>query len=325
MQLLSLVNRIRCVGKLHYTLLILELSSLPPESKLDTMGRNLNAACRSHERKWRENRYVYAVVSRRSRGISVGINLNPDKGCNFDCIYCQVNRSVPPSTRKVDLQALEAELDLVLQAEKNGSIYQDRPFDLLSAAEHGVRDIAFSGDGEPTAFPRFAQAVQIAARARIRFGLHATKLILLTNAAYLHKPAVKTALRVFDENNGEVWAKLDAGSKNYFRMVNRAKAPLERILQNILDAALLRPVTIQSLWFRVKNSAPSVEEIDSYCARLNEMISAGGRFSLIQLYTIARDPAEPSATPLPDDELDRLAALVRSQVPVPVEVFYGGL
>src|SRR4051812_49785279 len=41
-----------------------------------------------HSRSWRDNRYVYPVISRRSKGVSIGINLNPDKICNFDCIYC---------------------------------------------------------------------------------------------------------------------------------------------------------------------------------------------------------------------------------------------
>src|SRR5512141_267926 len=103
-------------------------------------------AWRRHERRWRDNRYVYAVVSRRSRGVSVGINLNPDKGCNFDCIYCQVNRREPPSVRKVDLESLALELDLVLQSEQEGSLYAAAPFDVLRPSERGVRDIAFSGD-----------------------------------------------------------------------------------------------------------------------------------------------------------------------------------
>src|SRR5690348_2365773 len=41
-----------------------------------------------HSRSWLANRYVYPVVSRRSKGLSIGVNLNPDKVCNFDCIYC---------------------------------------------------------------------------------------------------------------------------------------------------------------------------------------------------------------------------------------------
>ena len=38
-----------------------------------------------HSRNWQTNRYVYPVISRRSKGLSIGVNLNPDKVCNFDC------------------------------------------------------------------------------------------------------------------------------------------------------------------------------------------------------------------------------------------------
>jgi wyosine [tRNA(Phe)-imidazoG37] synthetase (radical SAM superfamily) len=209
-----------------------------------------------------------------------------------------------------------------LESERNGSIYRDSPFNLLAPSERGVRDIAFSGDGEPTAFPRFGEAARIAARARNRFGLHTSKLILLTDAAYLSKPAVKAALSVLDANNGEIWAKLDAGTEAFFRIVNRPNVTLERILENILAAARLRPVTVQSLFFRINGVLPPAAEIEAYCERLNEMTSAGAKFSLVQLYTIARQPAEPFVSPLSDIELDSIAASVRARVSIPVEVFY---
>ena len=59
---------------------------------------------RDHSRLFQHNRFVYPVLSRRSRGISVGINLNPDKVCNFDCVYCQVDRSTPPEIREVETE-----------------------------------------------------------------------------------------------------------------------------------------------------------------------------------------------------------------------------
>ena len=74
---------------------------------------------RDHRRGLADNRYVYAVVSRRSRGVSVGVNLNPDKVCNFDCVYCQVDRTTPGADRDVDVERLGAELDFVLDLEKN--------------------------------------------------------------------------------------------------------------------------------------------------------------------------------------------------------------
>lgn len=284
---------------------------------------SLSDAYRRHERRWADNLYVYAVVSRRSGGVSVGVNLNPDKACNFDCLYCQVDRTTPPAVRRVDLARLAEELDLVLAAERDGSLYQAPPFDALAPGRRGVRDIAFSGDGEPTTYPRLAEAFAIAAAARRRFGLESTKIVLITDAAYLAKPKVREALGVLDRNNGEIWAKLDAGTEAYFRLVDRPNVTLQAVAEGILDAARARPVAIQSLFFRVNGVPTPDEEIDAYCDRLSGILAAGGRLKALQLYTIARAPAEPSAAPLADAELDAIAARVRARVPVPVEVYYG--
>jgi hypothetical protein len=72
---------------------------------------------RDHRRALADNRHVYAVVSRRSRGVSIGVNLNPDKLCNFDCVYCQVDRTAPGADRAVDVPLLCAELKGALDAE----------------------------------------------------------------------------------------------------------------------------------------------------------------------------------------------------------------
>ena len=283
----------------------------------------LSDAYRRHERRWADNRYVYAVVSRRSGGVSVGINLNPDKACNFDCIYCQVDRTVTSAVRKVDLARLAAELDLVLEAERDGTLYASAPFDALQSGRRGVRDIAFSGDGEPTTYPRLAEAFAIAAAARRRFALESTKIVLITDAAYLAKPKVREALALLDRNNGEIWAKLDAGTEAFFQVVDRPNVTLQVVSDNILDAARVRPVVIQSLFFRVDGAPPADAEIDAYCDRLNGILAAGGRLKALQIYTIARSPAEPSAAPMADAELDALAARVRARVAAPVEVYYG--
>jgi wyosine [tRNA(Phe)-imidazoG37] synthetase (radical SAM superfamily) len=283
----------------------------------------LRAAWRKHERRWADNRYVYAVVSRRSAGVSVGVNLNPGKECNFDCIYCQVDRSTPPLVRKVDLDAVAAELDLVLDAERNGSLYEAPPFALLPEGGRGVRDIAFSGDGEPTTYPRFRDAVEVAAEARRRFGLEKAKLVLITDSAYLDKPGVRDGLEVMDANNGEVWAKLDAGTEEYFRLVDRPNVPFAKVLDNILLTARVRPIVIQTLFMRVRGEAPPAAQIDAYCARLNELAGAGARLKAIQMHTVARVPAEQYVAPLENQELDAIAASVATRVPVPVEKYYG--
>ena len=73
-----------------------------------------------HSRNWQTNRYVYPVISRRSKGLSIGVNLNPDKVCNFDCIYCCVDRTVPPKYREVDMTVLRDELEHMLEMATSG-------------------------------------------------------------------------------------------------------------------------------------------------------------------------------------------------------------
>jgi sulfatase maturation enzyme AslB (radical SAM superfamily) len=57
------------------------------------------------------NRFVYTVVSSRARGLSVGVNMNPDKYCNFDCAYCEVNRDEPSREVLLKVSVMAAELE----------------------------------------------------------------------------------------------------------------------------------------------------------------------------------------------------------------------
>jgi wyosine [tRNA(Phe)-imidazoG37] synthetase (radical SAM superfamily) len=119
------------------------------------------------------NRFVYTVVSSRARGLSVGVNMNPDKYCNFDCAYCEVNRNEPPREAMLNVAVMAEELEHTLELVHSGQIC-DRPFyhnvpdELLK-----LRHVALSGDGEPTLCPCFVEAVQavihIRARGQFRF------------------------------------------------------------------------------------------------------------------------------------------------------------
>ena len=295
----------------------------PPGAGRSGDAAGLTVLYQDHARRWRENIYVYAVISRRSGGLSIGINLNPDTACNFDCIYCQVDRRQPPRTRVVDLNALARELDDMLALATSGELFAQPPYDSVPPDKRKICDIAFSGDGEPTTYPLFADAVRIAARGRLKFGLHDAKLVLITDACYLTRDHVREGLRVLDENNGEIWAKLDAGTEAYYRLVNRPNYPLTHVIENIVSAARCRPVVIQSLWMRVHGQAPPPAEIDAFGNRLNEIMAAGGVIKLVQLYTIARQTAEPYAQPLSDAEMDGLAARVHARVAVPTATYYG--
>ena len=283
------------------------------------MSQNL---FQSHPRRFDANRYVYPVLSRRAGGISIGVNLNPDKVCNFDCIYCQVDRSEPGEKEFLELDRLAHELDAAVELVTSGRIFEHPKFRQAPGSLRRLNDIALSGDGEPTAYRNFDEVVGVCADVRRRHKLDAVKLVLITNASMFHRERVRRGLAALDAANGEIWAKLDTGTGAYYRLVARTAIPFERILENLRDAARVRPIVIQSLFMRIRGEPPSPAEQEAYCGRLAEIVAAGGRIKLVQVHTIARPPAESWVAVLDDAEVDALADLVRRRTGLPVAAFY---
>lgn len=289
------------------------------------MSESIQSLHQDHSRSYRHNKFVYPVLSRRSKGLSLGVNLNPDKVCNFDCIYCQVDRRSEAETKFVEMPRLLAEIDSLLELIVSAEIYEHEKFRNVPTELRRLNDIAFSGDGEPTTYKNFDEIVGRVAELKRKHGLGATKLVLITNASMFHRPAVKRGLEILDENNGEIWAKLDAGTDAYYHLIERTKIPFQRILDNILAAARVRPVVIQSLFMRVDGDPPGEHEIEEFCRRLNEVVAAGGTIKLVQVYTVARTPAESYVRPLSNEEVDRIAETVRERTGLSAESYYGSV
>jgi len=275
-------------------------------------------AHKSHPRHWENFKYVYPVLSRRSHGISIGINVNPDKVCNFDCIYCQVDRTVPATVTEFDREVAETELHALVATDFS----QHAPFDSVPKDKLRINDIALSGDAEPTTLPEFSKVIDMIARVKPA----GVKIVLITDAGGLDRPDVKRGLEIMDANDGEVWAKLDAGTEEYYRLINRSTIPFARILQNIAGCSKARSVVIQSLFLKVKGAGPGADEISAYCQRLQDIRN----IKLVQVYTLARKamtvmdgaPAWQFVSALSDTEVDAIADRVR-QIGLPAESFYG--
>jgi wyosine [tRNA(Phe)-imidazoG37] synthetase (radical SAM superfamily) len=276
-----------------------------------------------HARSFEHNRFVYPVLSRRSEGLSIGVNLNPDKVCNFDCIYCQVDRTTHSETQFVEIAPLLVELEATLRLAASGEIFEHPKFRAAPPALRRLNDIAFSGDGEPTTYRNFDQIIEACAGLKRRLGLEAVKLVLISNASMFHRPHVARGLAILDQNQGEIWAKLEAGTEEYFRLIDRTSIPLRQIVDNIASAARIRPLVIQALFMRVRGQPPSPAELEAFCERLKEIVAAGGRLSLVQVYTVARPPAESFVAPLADAEVDRIAALVERRTGLAAKAYYG--
>ena len=276
-----------------------------------------------HERKFEQNRFVYPVLSRRSEGISIGVNLNPDKVCNFDCIYCQVDRTSQSETQFVETAALLDELGSVVDMCASGAIFEKEKFRDTPPQFRRLNDIAFSGDGEPTTFKNFDEIIAACALLKQERDLGQVKMVLITNASMFHRLHAQRGLAILDENNGEIWAKLEAGTEEYFKLVDRTPIPFRQILDNITAAAKVRPLVIQALFMRVAGEPPSAAELAAFCDRLNEITAAGGKLKLVQVYTVARKPTESYVTPLSNAEVDAIVELVRSRTGLAAKAFYG--
>jgi wyosine [tRNA(Phe)-imidazoG37] synthetase (radical SAM superfamily) len=258
-----------------------------------------------HRRALDANRYVYAVVSRRARGLSIGVNLNPDKACNFDCPYCQVDRTTPGGSSRVEVPELVAELEDLLRR-ASGDLWSGPPFDTVAPELRRVADVAFAGDGEPTTPPEFPAAARAAREARDRLA-PGVPLRLLTNATLLHKDRVRAALAEFDE----LWCKLDAGTEEYFHVVDGTRLPFKRVLDNLLLVARERPIVVQSLFLALAGAGPDDLEVAAWVARLREIVDQGGRIDHVQVYTVARAPSDPRCAPLDAARLEAIAAKAR--------------
>ncbi len=297
-----------------------------------------------HARLFEHNRFVYPVLSRRSGGISIGVNLNPDKICNFDCIYCQVDRRSQSETSFVETAALLDELRTTLELVLSGRIYDTPKFRNVPTHLRRLNDIAFSGDGEPTTYKNFdeiiascaevkrhAEAQSVECGVRSAEGSYSAlptphsplKMVLITNASMFHRRHVQRGLAILDENNGEIWAKLEAGTDDYYHLIERTPIPFRQILDNITAAARVRPLVIQSLFMHVGSEPPPQAELEAFCDRLNEIAAAGGQLKLVQIYTVARRPTESFVTPLSDDEVDQIVTLVQQRTGLSTLAYYG--
>jgi len=270
-------------------------------------------------RKFHGNRYVYTVLSQRAGGLSIGINLNPDQRCNFDCIYCEIDRDGRGGARGVHVPEMIRELEQMLALVRDGRLsdlgYEGMPAELLA-----LKEIALSGDGEPTLCPNFREALEAILELRERHPNPAFKIVVITNSIGLNIPKVREAIAQLADAD-EVWAKLDAGTQGYMDIVNRPGISIEVALRGIRDLGRFRPIVIQSLFPSVDGCEPSDAEIDAYARNLLELKEDGVRISLVQIYSAHRPAVDAQCGHLPLRTLSRIAHTVREMTGLNAEVF----
>lgn len=237
-------------------------------------------------------RYVYPVVSRRAGGVSIGINLNVNNACNWRCVYCNVpdlSRGSPPP---IDMDMLGQELRAFLQEVLHGDFMQQH----VHADDRHLKDIAFSGNGEPTSAKEFPQVIDLVEKILKEFGLLGTlKVRLITNGSLMDKPAVLASMQHLATCNGEVWFKVDAGTQAGFSRINDVTLNPQSHIERLANCARACPTYIQTCMFALDGKAPNEEDINAYLALISQVKDV---IQGVHLYGLARLSLQPEASRL---------------------------
>jgi len=238
--------------------------------------------------------YIYPVISRRSGGLSIGINFNTNNACNWRCVYCQVPNLSLGAAPELDFELLEIELKFFLQDVLHGDFY-DR-FE-MEPELRVIKDIAISGNGEPTSVKDFAKAIELIVRvteqAKI---LDPFQYVLITNGSLIHHVDVQDGLKLFNQYNGQVWFKLDSATDEGRDLTNHSALSLQKHTENLLISARLCSTWVQTCMLQIESGQGLVNatEQEAYLALLQQ-VSQKVSLQGVMLYSLARESLQPEA------------------------------
>jgi wyosine [tRNA(Phe)-imidazoG37] synthetase (radical SAM superfamily) len=242
-----------------------------------------------HSRELSGLKYIYSVVSRRAGGLSIGINLNVNNACNWQCIYCEIPNLTRGSPSPIELGILEKELRFFLYE----VIYGDYMLKNVAADDRQLKDIAFSGNGEPTSAEEFPQIVLIVKKILEEFNLlHKIKIRLITNGSLLQKESVIGGIQTLAKIGGEVWFKVDAAKEENTKKINQVNLKPKQVIDRLKLCSEICPTYVQTCIFTIDNKEPDKKEIDAYVKLIN---SAKKNIKGVYLYGIARPSMQPDS------------------------------
>jgi wyosine [tRNA(Phe)-imidazoG37] synthetase (radical SAM superfamily) len=143
-------------------------------------------------------KYVFGPVPSRRLGQSLGIDTIPLKSCNWNCVYCQLGRTIPVTNVRQEYYQRQAIIDEVRQA--------------LAAHAPGEIDwVTFVGSGEPTLHSDMGWLIRQVQE------LTDLPVAVITNGSLLYRPELRQELMAANA----VMPTLDAGTPELYRRINR--------------------------------------------------------------------------------------------------------
>ncbi len=225
--------------------------------------------------------FVFGPLPSRRLGQSLGVDPLPLKICNWNCIYCQLGRTVPLTNERREYFPRESILAEVREA--------------LASQKPGAIDwVTLVGSGETTLHVGIGWLIRnVKAITRI-------PVSVITNGSLFHLSEVREELSAADA----VLSSLDAGNPTMYRRINRPAAALrfDLLLEGLLS---FRKEYRGKLWIEVmlmkgiNDREEALKEISAILERI--------RPDQVHISVPSRPPAEPDVQ-RPDDESLRRAA-----------------
>jgi len=219
--------------------------------------------------------YVFGPVPSRRLGQSLGIDTIPLKTCNWNCVYCQLGRTLPLTNERreyIPREEILAEVKSALASHKPGEIDW----------------ITFVGSGEPTLHSGMGWLIrQVKA-------LTAIPVAVITNGTLLYQPEVREELSEADA----ILPTLDAGNAALYRKINRPhpEATFERHVDGLIN---FRKEYHGKLWVEVM----LVRDLNDTEQALTELAATLQKIQPDEVHIIlpTRPPVETWVQP-PDEE-----------------------
>jgi wyosine [tRNA(Phe)-imidazoG37] synthetase (radical SAM superfamily) len=229
-------------------------------------------------------KYVYGPVPSRRLGQSLGIDTIPLKTCNWNCVYCQLGRTVPLTNERCEYFPREEILSEVQET--------------LTSHKAGEIDwVTFVGSGEPTLHTSIGWLIRQVKR------ITDLPVAVITNGSLLYLPEVRQDLIAADA----VLPSLDAGTAKLYRQINRPYPEItyERFLGGIVDFQ-------RRYWGKLWIEVMLVRDLNDSEEALGEIAEAIDQIGPdeVHINVPTRPPVETWVQPPDDEGLMRASAIL---------------
>ncbi len=207
---------------------------------------------------------IFGPIPSRRFGMSLGIDLSPSiKQCNFDCLYCELEKAktVSKQSEIVAVKDIVEALKKALESHKNLDV------------------ITFTANGEPTLYPYLSQLIDEVDKIK-----GDVKTLILSNGANIYEKSIQQTLSKIDI----VKLSLDCVSEKCFKKLDRLDDSIDcdRIVPGMCEFRKLhkKQLILETLFVKTLND--SEEEIGKLYEALKEI-----KPDRVDIGTIDRPPA----------------------------------